>query len=197
MAKKYYSGPASDHFDGERFFVEGGDELNTVAYLLKWKLGRDPRAPWPKHIPSSFTDTPPPRVAERNLRVTLVGHASFLYQVAGLNILVDPVYSERVSPFSFAGPKRVNAPGVAFEALPAIDVVLVSHGHYDHLDLKTLARLRQKFNPRFICPLGNDVIIGGAEAFDWGQSVDVGQGVEIHFVPSFHWSARRLGDRKK
>ena len=80
---------------------------------------------WAASVPSSFADTPPARVDGKNLRVSFIGHASVLLQTGGLNILIDPVWSERVSPFDFVGPKRVNDPGIAFEALPKIDVVLV------------------------------------------------------------------------
>jgi L-ascorbate metabolism protein UlaG (beta-lactamase superfamily) len=93
------------------------------------------------------------------LRISYVGHASLLIQTAGLNILLDPVWSKRVSPFRFVGPKRVNDPGISFADLPSIDVVLVSHGHYDHLDLTTLSRLAAVHRPRVITPLGNDTII--------------------------------------
>jgi L-ascorbate metabolism protein UlaG (beta-lactamase superfamily) len=82
-----------------------------------------------------------------------------LLQTAGLNILLDPVWSNRASPFRFVGPKRVNDPGIAFADLPPIDVVLVSHGHYDHLDLTTLSRLAAVYRPRVVTPLGNDTII--------------------------------------
>lgn len=78
----------------------------------------------------------------------MIGHASVLIQVASLNILVDPVWSERASPVRFAGPKRATAPGVAFEALPRIDMVLVTHSHYDHLDASTLTRLWARDRPR-------------------------------------------------
>ena len=98
-----------------------------------------------------------PRVDGDKVRLSFVGHASWLIQTAGLNILVDPVWSERASPFAWAGPKRHNDPGIAFDALPPIDVVLVSHGHYDHLDIATLSKLAAKFSPRVITPLGNDV----------------------------------------
>ena len=92
----------------------------------------------------------------------MIGHASLLIQVPGLNILTDPVWSQRVSPLSFVGPQRVNAPGIAFADLPKIDVVLVTHNHYDHLDLATLARLRQAHDPLVVTPLGNDAIIRAA-----------------------------------
>ena len=93
------------------------------------------------------------------LRVAFVGHASLLVQAGGLNVLIDPVWSERVSPLSFAGPRRVNDPGIAFEALPDIDAVLVSHCHYDHLDVATLSRLAAVHNARVVTPLGNDTIM--------------------------------------
>jgi L-ascorbate metabolism protein UlaG (beta-lactamase superfamily) len=202
MTNSYYSGPVTDHFDGTRFFVPGVPQLTSFSNVLKWQFGDDPKAVWPVEIKSPYADEPP--VRHEAIRSTLIGHASFLIQVAGLNILVDPVYAERASPVSFAGPKRVNVPGIGFEKLPPIDVVLVSHGHYDHLDLATLGRLHQTFKPRFICPLANDAVmastIGGREnatALDWGQSVDVGNGVTVHLVPSYHWSARGVLDRRK
>ncbi len=113
-------------------------------------------------------------------RITYVGHASFLIQTAGLNILLDPVWSARASPVRFVGPKRVNDPGIAFAALPPIDVVLVSHGHYDHLDVRRLSRLAAAHHPRVITPLGNDTIMRNhdpaiaAEAHDWHDRVEIG-----------------------
>jgi L-ascorbate metabolism protein UlaG (beta-lactamase superfamily) len=86
------------------------------------------------------------------LRITMIGHATVLIQAAGRNLLVDPVWSERASPFRFAGPKRVNAPGVAFEQLPPIDVVLLTHNHYDHLDMATMQRLWARDRLRIIPP---------------------------------------------
>ena len=139
----------------------------------------------------------------RRLRVTAIGHATMLIQTAGLNILTDPVWSERASPFAFAGPKRVRAPGLAFDELPKIDVVLVTHNHYDHLDIATLTRLAETHNPRVITPLGNDTIMRAeipairAEAFDWGDSVDLGGGVTAALHPSRHWSARGPFDRNR
>ena len=126
---------------------------------------------------------PPARVAGADWRVCYVGHASFLIQTAGLNMLLDPVWSKRASPFRFVGPRRVNDPGIAFADLPPIDVVLVSHGHYDHLDLTTLSRLAAAHRPRIITPLGNDTIMRNhdpaiaAEAHDWHDRINVGGGV--------------------
>src|SRR5215468_987078 len=160
---KTYSGPVSDHFDGLHFHDPDGSPPKTLAQMLRWQFGqRRQRAAWPDWAPSPYADTPPPRVEGGKVRFSFIGHASWLIQTAGLNILVDPVWSERVSPFSFAGPKRHNDPGIAFDKLPDIDIVLVSHGHYDHLDLPTLSKLAAKFGPRVVTPLGNDTVMRDA-----------------------------------
>ncbi len=116
---------------------------------------------------------------------------------------VDPVWSERASPVRWAGPRRHNDPGIAFDALPPIDVALVSHGHYDHLDIATLSKLSAKFSPRVITPLGNDVAMRRgddkvrAETFDWHDRVDLGNDIAVTLVPTRHWTARGLFDRNK
>ena len=198
---RYYSGPRSDHFDGALFFQPGGARDRGLGELLRWRLGGR-RAPWPRSLPSPFADRPPQRVAGGALRVVAIGHASFLIQTRGLNLLVDPVYSRRASPLQWAGPIRVNPPGVAFDALPPIDAVLVSHNHYDHLDLATLSGLAARWRPRILTPLGNDAILAAhrpaiaSEAFDWGARVALSDHVAVHFEPAYHWSARGLGDRR-
>src|SRR6201992_992853 len=199
-----YSGPVSDHFDGTHFFDPDGSPPKKLSEVLRWQVGgRGLRQKWPVWAPSPFADTPPARVEGDKVRFSFVGHASWLIQAAGLNILVDPVWSERVSPFSWAGPKRHNDPGIAFDKLPDIDIVLVSHGHYDHLDLATLSRLAAKFSPRVITPLGNDLTMKAAdaaikaEAFDWHDRVELGNDIAVTLVPTRHWSARGLFDRNK
>jgi L-ascorbate metabolism protein UlaG (beta-lactamase superfamily) len=201
---KTYDGPVSDHFDGLQFFDPDGSPPKSLGAVLRWQFaGRGQRATWPDWTPSDYTDTPPPRVDGDGARFSFVGHASWLIQTAGLNILIDPVWSERASPFAWAGPKRHNDPGIAFDALPDIDIVLVSHGHYDHLDVATLSKLSAKFSPRVITPLGNDVTMRDsdsaikAEAFDWHDRVELGNNVAVTLVPTRHWSARGLFDRNK
>jgi L-ascorbate metabolism protein UlaG (beta-lactamase superfamily) len=201
---RYYNGPVSDHFNGERFFDSQAAPPRSRLDLLRWLLVRGrqgSRAKWPAWAPSPYVDRPPQRVAGAACRVSYIGHASFLIQTAGLNILLDPVWSARASPFRFIGPKRVNDPGVAFADLPPIDVILVSHAHYDHLDLATLSRLALSHRPRVITPLGNDTIMRNgdpaiaAEAYDWDTSVELGAAAAVTLVPTRHWSARNLSDR--
>src|SRR5690606_37464364 len=135
---------------------------------------------------------PAARVDGDGLRITMVGHATLLIQTAGINILTDPVWSQRVSPFSFAGPKRINPPGIAFDDLPAVDLVLVSQNHYGHLHLATPGRLKEAHAPQVITPLGNDTIIRDAvpgmrvTAHDWGETALCGS-VPIHIEPVHHW----------
>ena len=154
-------------------------------------------------MPSPHADTPPPRVDGGKVRLSFVGHASWLIQTAGLNILVDPVWSERASPVRFAGPKRRNDPGIAFEALPQIDVALVSHGHYDHLDLATLSKLAGKHRAardhaaRQRCHHAPRRCRDPAEAFDWHDRVELGDGIAVTLVPTRHWTARGLFDRNR
>ena len=195
----YYQGPVSDHFNGLTF-SDGRPVTKGLLDFLRWQTGNREKEAFPEHFPAPPQDQPPASV--EGLRVAHLGHASFLLQAAGLNILIDPVYSERASPFSFFGPKRVNAPGVAFANLPKIDIVLVTHNHYDHLDVETLARLHQRDRPRMIMPLGNDSIVKGhdatiqAEAHDWGARLALSDNVTVTLVPSYHWSARGAFDRR-
>ncbi len=197
----YYSGPVSDHFDGVTFFNPGGQPPKGFVDLVKWQLGGG-RKKWPESYPSPFSDKPPQQVTGSDLRASFVGHATVLLQTASLNILTDPVWSERVSPVSFAGPKRVNAPGIAFDDLPKIDVVLLSHNHYDHFDIDTLSKLGKRDNTLIVTPLGNDTIIRSHNpnlniaVGDWGDTIKLSDTVTATLEPMHHWSARGLGDRR-
>lgn len=199
-----YRGPISDHYNGVRFFnLGGGYAPHGIHDFIKWRL-QDKPTPWPKHRDNVFTPAIQQRVLGNELQVTFVGHATVLLQTQGLNILTDPIWSERASPVQFAGPKRVHEPGIDFTALPPIDIVLISHSHYDHLDIPTLQRLEQQFYPVFITGLGNDTLLKkhlGANArivgLDWWQNHRVNPDVNILFVPSVHWSKRNLFDTNK
>ena len=196
----YYQGPKSDHFDGLRFHAPNQPPDKDFSDFARWRMSAQKEA-WPGRFPSPFpADRPPQRV--EGLRIVLIGHASYLFQVAGRNILVDPVFSRRASPFRLAGPKRANPPGIAYADLPPIDAVLITHNHYDHLDGPSMARLWQDHQPLIVAPLGNDAILRGyddtmhVETRDWGQSVDLGSGITAHLTPANHWSARGLNDRR-
>lgn len=135
--------------------------------------------------------------------LTWIGHASALVQINGVNILTDPVFSERASPFSFAGPKRKTPPGMTLDQLPHIDVVLISHNHYDHLDKPSIEALNRQPGgpPRFLVPLGvkawmTGIGVTNAEEFDWGDETRAA-GLDIWFAPAQHWSARTPFDRAK
>ena len=200
-ANSYYQGPVSDHFDGELFFNPGGRQPAGVHRVLqlyfmeKWEK-------WPVRVESPFSDRPPPEVVGDAARISFVGHASWLVQAGGLNILIDPHWSERASPFASWGPMRCSAPGIPFDSLPRIHAVLVTHNHYDHLDIPTLARLWARDRPRIITPLGNDTImrhgIPGIEAtaVDWGDRTPLDGGIAVHAEPTQHWSARGARDRR-
>ena len=194
---RYYQGPQSDHFDGTRFFNPGQPSTDRgLPALLRWKLAGG-AARWPASVP-----VVPAVPAERvdAIRVTAVGHASLLIQAAGVNILTDPVWSDRASPLSFVGPRRVTAPGVAFDDLPPIDVVLLSHCHYDHLDVATLRRLQAVHAPLMAMPLGNDAIVRAAApdarcvVGDWWDRLPLGGGVQSVPTPAYHWANRSPRD---
>jgi L-ascorbate metabolism protein UlaG (beta-lactamase superfamily) len=200
----------SDHFDGELYFNPGIDQPQPLSreqhrsrtrWILGWIFGID-RPDWPETKDVFPGPVPAARVPNGNLTITPVGHATFLIQMDGLNILTDPIWSERCSPVSWAGPRRRREPGIRFEELPPIDAVLISHNHYDHFDLPTLRRLAEAGTPRAIVPLGNlDLIretgIPRTEELEWWQSVRLSPDVTVTLVPAQHFSARTLWDRNK
>jgi L-ascorbate metabolism protein UlaG (beta-lactamase superfamily) len=200
----YYRGPETDHFDGERFANpdagSGGRPHGSPARFFNRWIGGDERAAWPEHVPVS-PSRPPARVEGGRMLVTWIGHATVLVQTGGLNILTDPIWSDRASPFSFVGPKRVRAPGVRFEDLPKIDLVLVSHNHYDHLDLATLKRLWERDRPTIVTSLGNDTILAQegvkAIAADWRATVSIGGKAKVRILRNHHWSSRWSVDRNR
>ena len=198
LAAPRYHGPVTDHFDGDRFHnLEPGTQ--SEGSFLKWQLERK-RGPWPDWLEAPPGPPPPHRVVKGTLRVTFINHATLLIQMDGMNILTDPIWSDRTSPVSFAGPRRHRAPGIRFEDLPPIDLVVVSHNHYDHLDLPTLARLQHQHHCAILTQLGNGALmrlhgIEGRE-LDWWQQTSSGT-VTVTAVPSKHFSARALSDRNR
>ncbi|MBW3566054.1 MAG: MBL fold metallo-hydrolase [Acidobacteria bacterium] len=195
-----WKGPESDHFDGQRF-----RNLDPVTHsglaFLRWQARRE-RGEWPGWREVAPGPAPPPEVAERSTRVTWINHATALIQIDGINILTDPIWSYRCSPVEWAGPRRHRSPGINFGDLPRIDVVFISHDHYDHLDIGTLRRLEARHKPRFLAGLGNRGLLAEAgfdvrvTEMDWWDSVEIG-GARLHFVPARHFSARGICDRDR
>jgi L-ascorbate metabolism protein UlaG (beta-lactamase superfamily) len=199
----YYRGPVSGHFDGRHFFnpddgPRGGTRSPAPRFLTRLATGGG--AKWPRHVPVRQT-LPPARVEGSHMLVTWIGHATVLIQTNGLNILTDPVWSDTVSPFPPIGPERARAPGVAFERLPKIDLVLISHNHYDHMDLPTLRRLWARDRPLIVTSLGNDTILRGAgteaKALDWGGRLPLAGAASVLVERSHHWGSRWGSDRNR
>lgn len=202
----YYEGPVSGHYDGERFFNPDGDDMlhppsgrSRSGFFLRYVLGDEERPEWPETVAVASTG-PAPRVDGDAMVATWVGHATVLVQTQGLNILTDPIWSENAGPFGL-GPRRVTKPGIAFDDLPKIDLVLVSHNHYDHLDLATLKRLWERDRPLILTSLGNDTVIAKAgvpaKAIDWNERLEIKPGIETVVSRNHHWGSRWMTDRNR
>jgi len=193
-----HSGPVQPHFDGRKFANLDPIKPWSLA-VYKWLLTRKGQ-PWPQWIEASPGPTPPSRISSDDLRVTFINHATVLIQTAGLNIITDPVLSPRVGPFFWLGSKRVRRPGLDFDQIPKIDLILISHDHYDHMDRPTIHKLVNRDQPQIISGLGVDKTlkhngIKNAQTLDWWQSLDFNSEVKITFTPSQHFSGRGLLDQ--
>jgi L-ascorbate metabolism protein UlaG (beta-lactamase superfamily) len=195
-----WRGPTTDHFDGTRFRSE--EPLNHGASeFWKWILHRE-RGPWRDFTQTPPGPRPPERVGQGGLRVTFVNHSTVLVQMDGVNVLTDPIWSERASPFAFVGPRRHRPPGLRLEDLPPIDAVLVSHNHYDHMDVPTLQRLWERDRPVVFVGLNNAAYLARrgvpqAQDLDWWQSSRLPSGVTVTAVPVRHFSARSPFDHNR
>jgi len=181
----------SDHYDGKRFFNPKNHQLKSFIDVIEWKLKTTPED-WPSHVRNKEYSLP--KLIDSKAVITFINHATYLLQLNNLTVLTDPIFSERSSPVSFVGPKRVREPGVAMELLPKIDVVIISHNHYDHLDLESIKNLDAKFKPLFIVPLGDEELllknnIQNVKEVDWWEEVKVKNSI-ITFAPAQHWSSR-------
>ena len=179
-----------------RFRIDGHHGQAGFVAVMKWQF-TSRRAAWPSWIDNRPHPPPPERVVGNELLATWIGHSTVLLQTAGLNILTDPFLSLRASPFQWAGPKRVRAAALGAKSLPPIDVILLSHNHYDHMDLPALADISRHHNPHVVTPVGNAHWIRKAsrslriEELTWGETMEKG-GARIHLTPAFHWSKRSL-----
>jgi L-ascorbate metabolism protein UlaG (beta-lactamase superfamily) len=198
------SRPKSDHFDGKIFFNPHQFQKRGLKDVLKWRMTSQ-KAKWPESLPAIDTRQLELQVSkeliETECQITPLGHITCLIRFKDLNILTDPVFSNRASPVQWAGPLRVRPPALPLEKLPRIDVVLVSHNHYDHMDLNSIAFLEQKFAPLFIVPLENRKYLESAGAMnitqlDWWQKIDLPLApYSVACVPAQHWSSRTMTDR--
>ncbi len=169
----------------------------------RWRNGLPKTPPGGYRFEVLEPDVPFLKANSRETTVTWIGHATLLIQAGGVNILTDPHLGERASPVSFAGPKRVVPPSLTFDELPRIDLVLISHNHYDHLDERTVKRLASSpgGSPRFLVPLGikewfHSRGIDNVGEMDWWETKEI-LGLSVHFVPTQHWSARSPFDRNE
>ncbi len=188
------------HFDGRRYFNPAAPVYGfRVWRVLGWMARRRPQ-PWPRWIDDPTQPGPPAVLGPHQIAATFVGQSTFLLQLDGVNVLTDPVWSDRASPLRWAGPRRVRRPGLAFEQLPPIHLVLVSHNHYDHMDLTTLRRLQRRFDPLFVTGLGNRHYLRKrglrrVEELDWWQTCPGPGGMVVTMTPAQHFSRRGLFDR--
>jgi len=189
--------PVSDHCDGARFF-NPHENARPLTDVIKWSRTRE-RTAWPAAIPLAPHPAPPGAVERGTAAVTFIGHSTFLIRTATTVILTDPVWTARAGPFGRMGPRRVRPPAIAASALPPVDLVLVSHNHYDHLQPSSLRLFEE--HAVYVAPLGvgpqiNTGARRGCFELDWWERVALGD-AEITCVPAQHFSARTLWDRNR
>ncbi len=192
--------PPSDHCDGQVFFNPGAVRgKRSLRSVLRWRR-ESTRLPWRAPPPDPAFPPPPASVAPGSVAVSFVNHSTFLLRLPEAVVLTDPIFSRRCSPVSWAGPQRARPPGIALDDLPRPDIVLLSHNHYDHMDIPSLRILQRRHKPRFVTLLGNGRILArhGIDAveLDWWQQTAVG-GLSIAATPARHFSARTPWDRNR
>jgi len=175
------------HFNGRRFYNPDAPQVRGLLDALRWKLSSRPESS-PDFISDVEQSLPPSRLEGSGLQITLVNHSTVLIQQRGSNVLTDPIWSERASPLSWLGPRRRRKPGVRLDDLPHIDAVLITHNHYDHLDLPTLRQLAARGHSVFIVVARGGRLLRSEKIepvheLDWGESLAL-SGFTIHCVPS-------------
>ena len=200
LSEEGYKGPVSSHFNGKVFYNLSGRDAKELRDVAKYGAKRKPDK-WIKNYETYVRTGPLPAVPQGKVQVTFVNHSTFLIQTNKLNILTDPIWSEYCSPVQFAGPRRMRPPGIRFEDLPQIDLVLLSHNHYDHFDVNTLKKIEKKWSPTYIAPLGVDKLLikigcKDVHVTDWGDRLSV-HNIDVQATPANHFSARGMFDRNK
>lgn len=228
LDRNYFTGEAA-HFDGAHFANpdEGqgewaGDPTNAATsrtgfagpagFLVRWLTSNYDRAVWPEKIPA-FQAKPRalPPLKPGEMRATWVGHATVLVETPGFTMLTDPIWSDTAGPFGL-GPQRFAQPGIALDDLPKIDLIVVSHNHYDHMDVTTLKTLWDRDKPLIVTAPGNDAILASngirAERLDWGEArqsqalCEEGSATpcadwKVTVTRNHHWSSRWGVDRNR
>lgn len=196
---------ASDHFNGTHFYNKLPSEKSISDILLLGIQYPFIKKSWPVWVDDEADILGKGTINTSPVVVTVINHATVLIQIDGVNILTDPIYSDRASPFSWIGPHRIRKPAISLEELPSIDVILISHDHYDHLDISTLKnickRKIQKAPPMILTGLGMDTLlakkgINDVRTFDWGEGT-VYEGIHFIFSESRHRSGRWVHDQMK
>jgi L-ascorbate metabolism protein UlaG (beta-lactamase superfamily) len=193
-----YYGPVTDHFDGKKFHnydpTKGVFSLQDIMKWQYYEFRDDIKKLWPKFLDDVTEAEVTESVYGDEIKVTFINHATFLIQVDGKNYLTDPLFSERVSPLSWVGPKRYRKSGIDIKNLPPIDYIILSHDHYDHCDIDALYYIQQKFGSKILSGLGMSkfLSISGiqSEDMDWWEESKISDRTQIHFVPAVHWSGR-------
>ena len=192
--------PVSDHCDGERFFNPHARDERSIGEVIAWQRTRE-KSPWPGAVPLTAYPPPPTSVAAGRVAVTHIGHATFLLRTADAVILTDPVFTSHAGPLGRFGPRRVRQPGIPLDALPPLDLIVVTHNHYDHLQPASLRGVATRGTPSAVTSLGVGPLLRKAglarvTEFDWWQEAAVGS-TRITCVPAQHFSARTPWDHNR
>jgi L-ascorbate metabolism protein UlaG (beta-lactamase superfamily) len=208
---KYFKGESPNMKNGhfynsfeEQKPIIKSSERHKGKSFFHWVLNRKKtKKEWTEEDVSKYAKYEKYEKQERveNLEITYITHSSFLIQIAGINLITDPIWSKRASPFSFVGPKRYTKPAFEISELPTIDYILITHNHYDHLDLKTIKQIQKSSNAKVLTGLGvckilKDNGIKNCEERDWGGKFEIA-GLEVFFEKAKHWSKRTLFDANK
>lgn len=198
LSTRPYRGPQTDHFNGKRFKNPSGVSAKGFDAVFKYLKNRDPDTWTVNNDPINFDGNLNEAISDK-FQYTFVNHSTFLIQHLGINLLTDPIWSQRCSPFQFIGPKRMRPPGMDLTDLPEIHLVLITHNHYDHLDKNTVRHLIKTYDPDFVVPLGLAHLItqwGGRviAELDWYESIDY-NGITVTATPCNHFSSRGIRDR--
>jgi L-ascorbate metabolism protein UlaG (beta-lactamase superfamily) len=193
--------PVSDHCDGERFFNPHGAAARSVTEVVTWQRTRQ-KAVWPRAVALRAHPAPPSHVAEGRVAVTFVGHSTFLVRTAAAVFITDPVFTSHAGPFGRTGPRRVRPPAFEIPDLPPLDLVLLSHNHYDHLQPSSLRRVARRGRPAIVTSLGLRPLAASfgfrdAAELDWWETYDIPGVARVTSVPAQHFSARSLWDRNR